>query len=156
MNEVFIRSRIHEITEGGKHKLGEDRVYMYRSIHNSSAPQNWTRVACRGKTLRSRSWGCLWECGSSSNCECQRREAAFAESKKPFATRGLGERRKLPQRGLGRSPRNRTDFEHFMPKLGPFWDLVNLRFFSNQMEKNSRLKKFLLTRSWIYETTIML
>jgi len=43
-----------------------------------------------------------------------------------------------------------------MPKLGPFWDLANLRFFSNHIDKNSRLKKLLLTRSWIYETTIML
>ena len=47
----------------------------------------------------------------------------------------LGERRKLPQQGLGRSPRNRSDFEHFMLKLGPFLDLVNFRFFNNQIEK---------------------
>src|SRR6218665_3015512 len=33
---------------------------------------------------------------------------------------GLGERRKLPQWGLGRSPRNRRDFEHFKPKWSTF------------------------------------
>ena len=42
---------------------------------------------------------------------------------------------KLPQRGLGRSPRNRSDFEHLMRKLGPFWNLVNLRLINNQIEK---------------------
>jgi len=46
--------------------------------------------------------------------------------------------------------RNRSNFEHFIPKFGPFWDHVNLRFINNQIE-NSRLKKFSLTRSWIYE-----
>src|SRR6218665_1418977 len=62
--------------------------------------------------------------------------------------------RGLPSGVWGRSPRNRSDFEHFMPKLGTFWDLVNLRFLTIK-SKNSRLKKFLLTRSWIYETNIM-
>ena len=43
----------------------------------------------------------------------RRRETAIAEGKKPLTTRGLGERRKLPQRGLRRNPRNRRDFERF-------------------------------------------
>src|SRR6218665_985382 len=42
-------------------------------------------------------------------------------------TRGSGERRKLPQRGLGQSPRNRRNFEHFKPKWSTFWNTVNLR-----------------------------
>src|SRR6218665_1856162 len=43
----------------------------------------------------------------------------------------LGERRNLPQRGLGRSPRNQRDFEHFNPKWSTFWDPVNLTFLNN-------------------------
>src|SRR6218665_202963 len=41
---------------------------------------------------------------------------------------GLGECRNLPRRGLGQSPRNRRDFEHFIPKRCTFWALVNLIF----------------------------
>src|SRR6218665_690029 len=43
------------------------------------------------------------------SCDCRRKEAP--------TTRGSGERRKLPQRGLGRSPRNRRDFEQFSCKM---------------------------------------
>jgi len=38
-------------------------------------------------------------------------------------------------RGLGRSPRKRHNFEHFMPKWSAFWDVVSLIFFNNQIEK---------------------
>jgi len=52
------------------------------------------------------------------------REIASAEGAKlrlpkarsPYRLGGLGERRKLPKRGLGGSPRHRPNFEHFMPK----------------------------------------
>ena len=54
----------------------------------------------------------------------------------------LGERRKLPQWGLGQIPRNKSDFEHFMPKLGTFGDLVNLRFLNNQIEKIEDYRNF--------------
>jgi len=39
-------------------------------------------------------------------------------------------RRSSRLRGLGRSPRNRSDLEHFVAKLGrpTFGDLANLRF----------------------------
>ena len=69
-----------------------------------------------------------------ANCKRRRREDATVEEKKPFTTRGLGKRRKLPQQGLGQIPRNRHDFEHFLPKWSTFWDLVNL-IFNNQIEK---------------------
>ena len=62
-------------------------------------------------------------------------ELAIAEGKKLLATRGLGERRKLLQRGLGRSLRNRSDIEHFRPKLGTFWEFVNLRFLTIKSKK---------------------
>jgi len=45
----------------------------------------------------------------------RRREDAIADGKKPLPTRGSGERRK--------------------PKLSAFWDVVNLIFSNNQIEK---------------------
>jgi len=69
------------------------------------------------------------------NCKRRRREAAIAKGKKLLPTRGSEERRKLPQLGMGRSPRIRRNFEHFMPKWSAFWDAVNLIFFKNQSEK---------------------
>jgi len=64
-------------------------------------------------------------------------EDAIAEGMKPLTIRGYGERRKLTQRGLGRIPRNRRDFEHLMPKWSTFWDVVNLIFLTIKL-KNSR------------------
>src|SRR6218665_1939665 len=61
----------------------------------------------------------------------RRRETAIAEGKKPLTTRGSGERRELPQRGLGRSPRNRRNFEHFKRKWSTFLDPVNITFLNN-------------------------
>jgi len=58
------------------------------------------------------------------------------KARSPLRLGGLGERRKLPQRGLGRSPRKRRDFEHFMPKWSTFLALVNLIFLYNQIEKS--------------------
>ena len=63
--------------------------------------------------------------------KCRKRETAIAEGKKPLTTRGPGERRKLPQRGLGRSPRNRPDFDYFKPKWSTFWDPGNLKVLNN-------------------------
>src|SRR6218665_242060 len=62
------------------------------------------------------------------------------KARSPSRLGGLGECCKLLQRVLGRRPRNRSeanrsDFEHFLPKLSPFWDFVNLRYFGNQIEK---------------------
>ena len=57
---------------------------------------------------------------SPGNCKRRRREAAIAEGKKPVPTRGSGERR---------------NFEHFTPKWSAFWDVVNLIFLNNQIEK---------------------
>jgi len=54
---------------------------------------------------------------------------------RPCSRLGSGAASYALPRGLGRSPRNRCDFEHFMPKLGPFSELVNLRSVINQMEK---------------------
>jgi len=43
-----------------------------------------------------------------------------------------------------------------MPKMGTFWNLVNPRLFNNQTEEIVDYINCLSTRSWIYETTIML
>ena len=67
----------------------------------------------------------------------RRRKTAIAEGKKPLTTRGLGERRELPQRGLGLRPRNRSNFEHFKRKWSIFLDPVHLIFLNNKIEKNS-------------------
>src|SRR6218665_2782537 len=90
---------------------------------------------------------------SCGNCKCRRREAAIVEGKKPYRLGGLGERRKLPQQGLGRSPKNRRNFEHFMPKWSAFWDVVNLIYFNNQIEK---IVGFLfMKRGWVFQTVPM-
>jgi len=51
------------------------------------------------------------------------------KARSPSRLGGLGERRKLPQRGLG----NRRDFEHFKSKWSTFWDHRNLTFLNNQI-----------------------
>ena len=71
------------------------------------------------------------------------REIASAEGAKlplpkarsPFRLGSLRERRKLPPRGLGRSPRHRSDFEHFLPNGVHFGLLLISYFLKNQIEK---------------------
>src|SRR6218665_1902543 len=72
---------------------------------------------------------------NTGNCKPRRREAAIAEGKKPLRLGSLTERRKLPQRGLGRSPRNRRDFEQFSCNMEYIWALPNLVFCNNPIEK---------------------
>jgi len=82
-------------------------------------------------------WERILQAPKARSCECRRHKAAIAEGKKPLTTRGSEERPnfKLPQRGLGRNPRNQRDFEHFTPKRSTFWALQNLTFFNNQIKK---------------------
>src|SRR6218665_3347172 len=90
------------------------------------------------------------------NASAEGAKLRLPKARSPLTTRGSGERRKLPLRGLGWSLRSRHDFEHFvpkwstfyakmeytlcqngvhfMPKWSTFWDQVNL-IFSNQIEK---------------------
>src|SRR6218665_555493 len=72
------------------------------------------------------------------SCKRQRQEAAIAEGKKQVTTMGSGERRKLPQWGLGQSPRKGRDFEHFMPTWSTFLALVNLIFFLIKSKKATK------------------
>jgi len=72
---------------------------------------------------------------SRGNCKRRRRQAAIEKARSPYRLGGLGERRKLLQRGLGLSPRNRRNFTHFMPKWSAFSDVVNFLFCNNQIEK---------------------
>src|SRR6218665_3759412 len=69
------------------------------------------------------------------NWKRRRREAAIAERKKPFTTRGLGERRKLPSGVWGSAPETDAILNNFLAKLSTFWALVNLIFCNNQIEE---------------------
>ena len=84
------------------------------------------------------SFFCIDKNANRENCKGRRHKAAIAVGKKPLTTKGSGERRKLPQRDLGQSPRNRSDFERFMPKWSAFWDDVNIIFKKKLNRKNSR------------------
>ena len=64
---------------------------------------------------------------SRSNCERFRREAAIAEGKKLLMTRGSGV-----------EPQKPTRFLTFYAKMEYIFECVNLIFFSNEIEKNSR------------------
>jgi len=59
------------------------------------------------------------------------REIASAEGKKLR----LPKARSPYRLGVWGSPRNRRNFEHFIPKWSAFWDIVNLILFNNQIEK---------------------
>src|SRR6218665_940731 len=95
-----------------------------------------------GGKLRSRRWGAYQSVRVGQIASAEGAKLPLLKAKNTSRLGGLGERRKLPQWGMGRSPRNRSNFEHFMPKLGTIWDLVNLRFLTIK-SKNSRLKKFM-------------
>jgi len=73
---------------------------------------------------------CVGEIASAEGAKLR-----LPKARSPYRLRGLGERRKLLQWGLGRSPRNRRNCEHFMPKWGAFSDVVNFLFCNNQIEK---------------------
>ena len=89
----------------------------------------------RGLTLGRRTCKCY----SFSHINMGVREIASAEGAKlrllkarsSYRLGGLGERRKLPSG----SPRNRRNFEHFMPKWSVFWDVVNLIFLTIKLKK---------------------
>ena len=68
--------------------------------------------------------------GAKKGLSAEGAKLRFRRARSPSRLGGLGVRRKLPQWGLGRSPRNRRDFEDFMPKLSrpTFCDPVNLTF----------------------------
>src|SRR6218665_3166971 len=95
------------------------------SLRPYPSPSGGSRILCFGADRTGFLVG-----GGKGGTETRSREAAIAEGKKPLTTRGPEERRKPPQRGLGRSHRNRRDFEGFMPNLSTFCDPVNLTFFS--------------------------
>jgi hypothetical protein len=86
--------------------LHNTRVNNYY-FHRNTVLHGGLSVTSRGATTVQKLGGptTMSEWGGG-NCERRRREAAIAEGKKPLTTRGMGERRKLPHRGLGRSPRS--------------------------------------------------
>src|SRR6218665_4126126 len=81
-------------------------------------------------TLRGTDLEKFWESASAEGAKLR-----LPKARSPSRLGGLGERRKFPQRGLGRIPRSRRDFENFKPKWTTFWDPVNLTFLNNSIEK---------------------
>ena len=85
--------------------------------------------------LRSKIWGAYQNVRLGLIASAEEAKLRLPKARSSSRLRGQGERRELPQRGLGQSPRNRSDFEHFMPKLSTFWDLVNLRLLTIKSKK---------------------
>ena len=69
--------------------------------------------------------------GAKGGLSTEGAKLRLPKARSPSRLGSLGERRKLPQRGLGRSPKNRVDFEHFKPKWSTFWDPGNVTFLTN-------------------------
>src|SRR6218665_4181726 len=82
--------------------------------NNSGVARAW-----RGKEVewRFRSWDTYQNVCVGVIASAEGAKLRLPEPRSPSRLGGLGERRKLPQQGLGRSPRNRRDFEHFKPKF---------------------------------------
>ena len=85
-----------------------------------------SRILCLGAN---RAGIFVW--GAKGGLSDEGAKLRLPKARSPSRLGGLGERRKLPQLGLGRSPRNRRGFEHFKPKWCTFWDPVNLTFLNN-------------------------
>src|SRR6218665_1856907 len=93
-----------------------DIKLMFELVKYSGVARAW-RLGGKEVEWRFRSWdsyqnvrvGVRLQAPKARSCDCRRQELS------PSRLGGLGERRKLPRRDLGRSPRNRRDFEHFMP-----------------------------------------
>src|SRR6218665_2320556 len=73
--------------------------------------------------------------GAKGGLSAEGAKLRLLKARSPSRLGALGERRKIPQRGLGQSPRNQRDFEHFKPKWSTFSDPVNLTFLNNLIEK---------------------
>jgi len=105
-------------------------------------------------------WGANWVGifvpGAKGQLSAEGAKLRLPKARNPSRLGGLRERCKLPQRGLGRSPRNRSNFEHFKSKWSTFWDPVKLTCLNNKIEEIVSGRGFLLNRSWLHETTIML
>src|SRR6218665_1392922 len=66
--------------------------------------------------------------GAKAGLSAEGAKRRLPKARSPSRRGGLGERRKLRQRGSGaepQSPRNRSDSEHFKPKWSTFLDPVN-------------------------------
>src|SRR6218665_2183995 len=90
-----------------------------------------------------RVWGAngagIFVWGAKGELSAEGAKLRLAKARNPSCLGGLGERRKFPKRGLGRSPRNLRDFEHVRPKWNTFWDPVNLTFLNNQLNRKNSI-----------------
>ena len=69
--------------------------------------------------------------GAKAGLSVEGAKLRLPKARSPSRLGGLGERRKLPQRGLRRNPRIRRDFEHFKPKWSTFCNPGNLTFLNS-------------------------
>src|SRR6218665_4061715 len=73
----------------------------------------------------------IWKSASAEGAKLR-----LPKARSPSRLGGLEERRKLPQRGLGRSPISRRYiFLTFYAKMEYIFGYVNFIFFSNQIKK---------------------
>src|SRR6218665_3962398 len=102
---------------------------MHCQIQRISYPAQWRfyDFVFGGLTL----WEFFCFGGAKGGLSAEGVKLRLPKARNPSRLGSLGERRKLPQRGLGRSPRNRRNCEHFKPKWSTFWDPGNLTFSNN-------------------------
>ena len=131
IQEISINDTIHQTTDSN-HSVCYTctEVSTIRQLHRIE----------QGEPAGEKTWdleagGAYENVGVVQTASAKGAKLLLLKVRSPSRLGGLEERSKLPQRGLGQSPRNRSDFEHFMPKLGTFWDLVSLRLFNNQIQK---------------------
>jgi len=69
------------------------------------------------------------------NASAEGAKLLLPKARRPSRLGGLRERRKLPQRDLGRSPWSQRDFKHFMPKWSTFLDMLISYFLAIKSKK---------------------
>src|SRR6218665_1855345 len=116
-----------------QYMLSDDYQSCY-SAHHFAIPLYYTheivsggsRIFCLGAN---RTGIFVW--GAKGGLSAEGAKLQLPKARSPSRLGVLGESCKFPHRGLGRSPRNRHDFEHFKPEWSTFWDPVNLTFLNN-------------------------
>src|SRR6218665_3789443 len=108
------------------------RVFLFGGLMGIKRRRRETTIAEGKKPLTTRGYGGGFFCwGGNGELGAEGAKLRLPKARSLSRLGGMGECRKLPQRGLGRSPRNRDDFEHFKPKYSTFLDPGNLTFLNN-------------------------
>src|SRR6218665_995565 len=111
--------------KGSKHF--EQQFPVYTNEGKTKVYSGGSRILCLGGLM-----GRLFLFGGANGgLSAEGAKLRLPKARSPSRLGGLRERRKLPQRGLRRSSRNRCNFEHFKRKWSAFLDPVNLTFLGN-------------------------